>query len=750
MKFRKIFLILIILLLAISLFACTPKGNNTVTNGKKDAVPVLKDLVDYSKDAKYFRDFTKHTYVNTDQQRTLLANNIAERAQKDDLSIPLKIYVASQPDEIIDNMREAGLTLDEMKACVQYLVGQDNPEDIQSIVDNGTWQDNDGWSFFDDWDYYDKLRDRADATGENVDSDNSMRQRRKMMRQVFEIGLTGDAFARLVYEELGYAYTVTNAMYIDFVKDRTDLVDYAYEDYVMDELSFDTLVYFNAFNDFSKNVAKTVQLYGYYYDYNKKSYDSTTDAEFNKQLEFSHLEYYSPSQWKEYLQLQRDSYTEAYRYSYAFYKSFYTVHFDFQALIEKYDMQIFDLDPATPDERVTYSSEMKKGMEEGFEQQLIMSDLLYLYSLKEQAMTDYNNANTAYQQSKGVESIRNEERAEKEFLYNMEQLKIVDYLMDEMSNNELSKVLKYQIYSYSGDMIRNIQSERKDVVLDKVEQDKLVLNENYQTEFDRLNVSMGRTTAIVNQLKQTYSEARPSNQIQSAGGVAWDAIEGEVEAALKHDYDIYEDGEAKKEAFDNLIIKKKKVNADGSPYVEGEPDVLVREEYDTSHNISLFLNNHDKVLRYAIGQVEIKLYGSPKVQSGQTYNIAQNGNGIYVCGNDFVGRTMPDSAVPNSYSYEIDSFTFESGLTIPEGADDFGDALILSKSADRISMDHERYQESVSSALKRYIKYEFEGWYIDSELKFRVSEKEKIKYDLYLYPGYTVTVQSDPFPGQDP
>ena len=66
---------------------------------------------------------------------------------------------------------------------------------------------------FDDWDYYEALRDRADESSEDKDSDNVLRQRRKMMKQIYSIGLSGDEFCRLVYEMLTYALEITESMH---------------------------------------------------------------------------------------------------------------------------------------------------------------------------------------------------------------------------------------------------------------------------------------------------------------------------------------------------------------------------------------------------------------------------------------------------------------------------------------------------------------------------------------------------------
>lgn len=740
MKLRRILFVLMAILLVMALFAC----NTTKvppTNGGDEKVPTLADLPDYSSEARYY-NVQNVTYHNTEQQESLLETRMEERRTRDDLSVPLKIFIECDASEIILAMGRAGLNYEKMNKTVNYLAGQESPIDMQSLVASGVWEDNDDWSFFDDWEYYEELKKVADDSTNNNDSDNAMRQRRKIMRQIFKIGMTGDEFARLVYEELTYAYSITrNKMLL--AHNAANGTNYEYDEYVKKELSYDTLVYFKAFDDFSKaSKAKTVQLYGYYYNYNKKAYDTTDDATFEKELMYSHKKTFKTSEWFDYLQIQRNNYINSYRYTAEFYKKFYQVHFQFQELIEDYDIIVYEIPSARTDEALKYSREMQRGMEVGFAQQLTLTDHLYIYSKNEKAMTDYNDARSNFEIAK--EGTNKPQRDEREYLYNIEQLKMVDYVLTKMNNNQLTPVLRYQILSYSAEMIRNIQSERKTVVLDTVEMNNLQMDLDYQQKYDDLSVKIGRTNAIVAQLDRSYSNAAPESQYTKANGAPWDGIRTEVKAALSHDYSQYSDGTKKKEALDNLIIKKKTVNPDGSDFREGiDNHALAREEYDTSHNISRFLHDHDVVLRYAIGQVEIELSNVPTKASSTTFNL-QLQTGDFTCGNDGKNRNMPNGAPPTSHPNPLASVTFSSGMTLTEGLKDVNKVAFLTNNASLVALDNETYTDAITAA-KRYYKYTFEGWYIDKELKYKVREDEKIKYDLYLYPGYSVKVQTEPY-----
>lgn len=745
MKFKRLLILILALLAVIGLVACdTPSNGGKTTT--EEPVPTLDDLIDYSSNTKYY-NVTPVTYSNTQQQKNLLQERIDDKSEDEDPSVPVKIFINSSPDEIIDAMSQAGLSFDKMDKTVKYLAGaEDEAVDLDAIaVPNGNWVDDDDWSFFDDWDYYERLEDLADASDStDKDSDNFQRQKRKMMRQVFEIGLTGDEFARLVYEELKYAQTVSHDMHLG----NTELQSKQYDDFVKAELSFDTLVYFKAFDEFSVSKAKTVQLYGYYYDYDKKAYDSTDDATFEKQLQYSHQNIFTDPEFLDYIDIQRKSYVNSYRYKDSFYRKFYDVHFQFQGLLEGYDISVYDISSAiTADSALRYSTEMKRGMDAGFTQQLILTDHLYNYSANNTVMKAYNSANTAYERVKdGAVNLRDE----KEMLLNIEQLKIVDYILTKMNDQQLSKVLQYHIMSYSGDMIRNIQSEQKDRKLEEVTLDGIDDNIINEPAIKASTVKIGRTSAIIAQLRNSYSEAAPESQFSTATGTNWKGIRPEVKAALDHNYNQYADGTKKKEAFDDMLIKKKWDcgGANDDDCKLGNGHLTCNEDYDETHQISRFLKNHETVLRYTIGQVEVSLASIPgkHAEANTSYNLNKNpinnAIGTYANGNDLEGRNMPDGAVSLSYVNTLDSLNFESGLTLREAMDENNDTKnFLTANAGKVALAEQTYQGG-SGPLNRKYKYTFEGWYIDMELKYKIDENEKVKYDMRLYPGYSVQVSN--------
>ena len=119
--------------------------------------------------------------------------------------------------------------------------------------------------------------------------------------------------------------------------------------------------------------------------------------------------------------------------------------------------------------------------------------------------------------------------------------------MENMSNTELSGVLKYQIKSYSGDMLRNIQSEKKEVVLEIVDREALdPLAGDYDDLLKASQIKEGRTNAIIAQLIRNYSEAGIQSQFTSANSAPWKNMHTEIKAALEHDYNQYANGTARK------------------------------------------------------------------------------------------------------------------------------------------------------------------------------------------------------------
>lgn len=751
MKVRRVLVAVIAVVLVLLLFACGTKPNPNPGPGPNNGDPVrptpLADLPDYSSASQYYNvSDTYSSYGDIDVQTALLDARRTEQADKEDPSVPVKIFLGSDSTEIIKRMGKAALSKQEMIDTVAYLAGNSDASADVTAVDGAEWKKGEGWSFFDDVDYLENLRDLNDDTKnksdtvKNKNSDNASWQQRKIMGKIFEIGMSGDTFARLAIEMILYSEEIANAEKVAAGGSYTS--DANYDNFVKNEYSYDTLVYFKAFDEFynnGQNRSKTVQLYGYYYLYDKGSYDSLTEAEFEKQLRYGHLSIFTDAEFLDYLSIERKVYANAYRYkadnNSNFYPKFYMQHFAFQSGIEKFDMEVYGIDTPTSAQSLTYSSEMRLAMSNGFKEQLVMSDWLYVYSMDETAMKAYNTANTNYENSRNEIQTTKDLR---EFEFNMEQMKIVNFILGKMTAAELTGTLKYQIRSYSGNMLRSIQSERKGSVLDILDASKLD-DVTDAVEKSDLEYAGGRKLAWVAQIQNTYGDANITQQMKDAESHSWAGIHTEVKYVL--DYDYTGNGTQKKEAFEDNLIKKNwscgGTDKECKDKVGQYGHVNCTETYDTNHKISRFLNSHEKVFLYATGQVTIDLSSSATngkqytgeftgSKAGTTYTVGREGN-IYTTAWSKQGKA--------SFGESYDSVSFESGLTLQEGLADANEKNFL-VAGDKVKVAS--YTEGVLTYT-----YTFVGWFIDTQLKYMIDKDgEEIKYDAILYPGYTLVVTS--------
>lgn len=784
MRSKKSLTILAALLVAImmlTLAACNNDtdlnkggGGKTPTTSTGTRPKVLADLVDYSLEAKYYNVAdTNSTFGETQTQRTLLQTRI-EGEKKDeagndiafeDMSVPVKIFTNSAPETIITKMGVAGMTKDHMIATVNYLAGNTQNQNFSNVQSGGAFLAGEGWSFFDDSDYLEKLNEIADDDSTAPDSerdtndDNVQRQRRKIMKKVFAIGMSGDEFARFVIEELLYAQEITHSM--------NDLGDSNYDKYVKEQLSYDTLVYFKSFNEFyseGTQKPKTVQLYGYYYNYNQAAYNNLSDDEFEKQLRYSHMKTFSDTEWLENLALQRKEYEGSYRYDAKFYQTFYNVHLQFQSMKENHDRAVYGIDYPNTDHKLTSSSEARYGLNAGFAQQLTMTDIMYEYSMNESAMKAYNAANTTYENKKNSTTIDEKEKDEAEWKYDLERMKMVDYILSNMNNTELSKVLVYQIYTYSADLLGDIQTERKNYVLDGVDLNKATASSD-ANGVKKYTLSIGKGKAIEAQIARAYASAGISNQIKTAQETAndWDERRAEVKEVLNMDnYNGLADGTAKLEKLENLVVKKVwdcgSTDDNVCPDHPGLGHIGEEKTYATDHAISRFLSNHEDVLLHMAGQVKVELARTPAdFTTGAPANtndpITITYYSLSTAGSYCVGvPTRPESQTTGieitaamignkNYLASTENITFSSGDTLAQGRIDadelnFGDG----SGSEDVNIRNKVVNELGTTGRKATCTYTFVGYFLDKDLKYIVDPEEAIEHDLLLYPGYDVVV----------
>lgn len=755
---KKVLIILIALMLSLALFACN--GDKDKDKNGEDlprVMPVLADLTDYGSSTNYY-NVTTITYNATvrAEQEAELARAIEEEndeylqgdgeSQADweqrlfDRSTVSRIFGASTPAGIIDSMAKAALPQAKMVKTVAYLAGEEGSGAYNPATS----------SFIDDLDKLDELKDIADnATGnaKNNADDNVRRQERLIMGKVFAIGMTGDEFGRVGMEGILYAQQVVQGM--------ADAEDMSFDEFSKDKVvglkDYDFLVYVKSFNDIYANgnsKDKIVQLYGYYYDYNKKGYDTLSDADFEKQLEYSHKDVFTAAEWSDNLRIRKLNYKEAYRYSHQFYKKMNAAQMAFKARQEIHDVAVYGISntSAAPYNGDTYSSQMLQA-DNFLQYQLEMTDLLYFYAEDREGndtpeIMAYNTANTAYQNALAANNDNKDAPgvAIPRLKYEYAQLEIADYLMAEMNNTSLTGVLKFQIYSYSADAIEMKQSYRKEFVLFNEEikipegngftnidntfgyapGDNFTYGVPAGYEFDSVKQeAMGRNEAIQLNLDRNYGTANVSQQLTKANTAAWDTIRQEVKDTLNEPYNYSlsgQDAQDELKKFQDLLIKK---NYDKDPVTGAD---LSTWTYNTNHETSRLLDNHSEIFRYAMSEIEVTFRQPKPAAEYKMGSIDEN--------QEYLARALGASNLPSTYTgefrkkgeYEKDETISLADLITGPG---IGNALVT--------------EGSGSQSQKQYTYvFIFEGWYLDRALKYRFIEGTELETDLVLYPGYIV------------
>ena len=777
MKVAKVVLsVLIVAAVVFGMVACTdntgggPGGDPTTpgTTLTPNSITYIKDITNYGQEARYYAAAAV-TYADTTAERAKLQTRIDEKKADlesgDDTSSITKIFAHSTADGIINTMSKAALPADKMTKTIDYLAGEETVTDdiIQAKVDNGTFSATTGWSFFDDWTYYEKLQDRADATGStDNDQDNVKRQYRNILGKVFAIGMSGDEFARLATYMLAYATDVVESADMAGATLTVDGTLNAFDTYCQENLDYETLVYLRAFNDYYKmdgsgtGLSDCVELYGYYYEYNKTNYDSQSDEDFEKQLKYSHQETFTDSEWEDYVRIQRTSYTSAYRYSNTFYTTFYNKHFTFQEKVENHELTVYGMSKW---QNKSYTEEMRNAVRNnGMDGQLNFTDWLWCYSGDSTVMKEYNQANTAYQNGKNGSD---EQAKEGEFRYNMEQLKMINYILTNMSATNLGRTLHFQVYSYSGEVVSNATSYQKDAILvgvgKKEPADVTSLEAGLPAE-DEVEYVQGKINVIIDQLAKTYSTVNVDAKANSAASQPWKAMQGEVQTAIDYDYDTLETWAAKVQRMEDLVVKRKysceAAIDEPCKLTPNEGHVNCTKEYDDKHNISKFVMNYETVLMYMAGQARILFQSTVEGVNTEDNNykitkyldseLPATWEPGYNSDRTFINLTEvsydSNADKDNALSREI---TISSGKTFAEAIENASaeDKGWWEKSSKKIEKKPAEIEEKYSGNRKSVFKYDytFKNWYLDEELKYEFNENDKISFDLKLYAGYIVT-----------
>lgn len=760
---KKLAAALIMVAVVFGAVACKPKPKDPVVIGEDitpNSIVKLAAITNYGQESRYTSP-SRITYASTTAEEAKLSARIEEKkvdAAKADASSIIKIFANSEANLIIDAMSRAALPADKMTKTVDYLAGEESVSEgmIQERVNTGTFAATTGWSFFDDWSYYEKLQDRADATNStNNDADNVKRQYRNILGKVFAIGMSGDEFARVATYELVYATTVVQTMANGAeLSIESTLSDF--DEYCKNELDYETVVYLRAFNDYynggaGSGLADCVELYGYYYEYNRTNYNSQSDADFESQLKYSHLKVFTDAEWLDYVRIQRASYVNAYRYDDKFYDTFYNKHFSFQEKIEKHELTIYEMSRW---QGKSYTEEMRQATRNnGIEGQMNFTDWLWCYAGSNETMTEYNKANTLYENGKN--SSAEAEDAGK-FAYEIEQLKMANYILKNMSATNLGRTLRFQVYSYSGDYVRSAQTYQKDstLVIDgKVTPEDTIKLVDGLNDSEKINYATGKISVILTQMRDTYISAGVDSRANSAASQPWSSMQAEIQAALDYDYSGFSTSAEKVERLEDLVVKRKwSCGAAIDEDCKSDPNtphVKCTKEYDEKHNISKFVMNYEPILRYMGGMVNISFQGHVDADNSKpnNYVIEVYSPNVPITLTAGYKGTLDGTNLTDALAFrEIRAVSATAGETFAdsiEGEDQKwwtagGTAPVGSKPKKATSTRTETNQSNQQTSQYTYV-YSFSGWYLDKNLKYKFDEGDKLKCDLILYVGYDVT-----------
>ena len=763
-----------------------------------------------------------YTAQSCTTQLTKLQDRIDQKHEdvinRDSTSSFVKIFAMSTAEELLEQMAEAALSFEEMDRVVNYLAGTVDADLSEYIVEeaNGTWSGvftdgstgwrdktdgsgkafNNGWSFFDDWEMYDRLKTFADdenCDNKDLASDNAAWHYRSILAKVYtEVKLDGDAAARMAVYMLDYGVEIvenkSNGLAEDAIVDSGGETTYGQFAVYCKKLpndtdpfsglaDYETLSYLLAFNKYyasGDGLQDCVTLYGYYYDYNKTYYNESLADEdtYAKQLKYEKMEIFTNEEWLDYVSIQRHNYIKAYRYDVDFYNDFYDNHFEFQSIIELYDEDVYAMNSVATELALTragttYTEQMKKAVTissdalNGLEGQLAMSDWMWCYAGSEDNMKSYNEANTKYQEGKEGSS---EEEYEGRFYYELEELKIINYLFNNMTDNELSSALYYQVYAYSASMVNIIQNDLKDIVYIR---DELENGAHYTQIAKNLNdgqedeYAIGKISVLYEQGRSSWYKTGVSNLASNAKSQNWADMETEIKVALEYDYmnmEIIKKSETWKERverLEDLVIAKQysccgqrvseaDVTKCDTGHVENADGTMATKDYATDHTISQFVSAYEKVLYHIAGQATVS-FQKGTTKSGNAfsgYATAQNENSTWIAGYNGTIKDLISIASENMTYTEDEAFTISSGEDFIESIDGENKDWWLARKEP--GDDGNKYGPFINSeihggtTLQYKYTYTFKGWYLDKECRYEFSDEDEVQTNLIVYAGYDV------------
>ncbi len=829
---KKILVLLLSIAMLCGIVACGkitgPGGGDDITTTKpsqtgkySNVLAELGDLPNYGTNSYANADPIKYSnygtelkdlsdkILDTQEDNTSEAGNyLWDEADYDDsVSTVTRIFCYANAQEIIDYMALASVDQDKMSACVEYIARDDADTEYNLVVGVG--------SAIQDYNEYDELYTAYEDDEDPDTYDLLQLKKRKIIAEVTTIfGGEGAQFARAAIQELAYAQTIVVDVMMpleDAYKNNTISND-DYKEYFKNELfDYDTLVYFLSYNektgfnptDSDRSISEKnemTELFGYYYHYEKNDYEvfprdeDGNDTEYKEYLRLSHLTTLSEKDALAYNEMQMRSYEEGYRYSYDFYDIYYSLHFDFQEVQEKYDREIFvggsnattfgyaktdynfsdGIGYALGNKTTEYSTEMELGLNAGMNSTLMLSDANWVYTSNTVNVKTMNERNTAWNKLSETEQNANKNKIyqvllEREQLiaqhfamtFDTTALKITTDREKKVNNANLDEALQYQIYNASADYIRAIQSFKKEDVLLQAEYDRMVARGASDEELADKQEEIGRNIALYMNMGENYSDSAFAEQLGYNNN--WDAIKVDITDGIstEKDYQSYSDAHSGTkgdkqvdEYFEDKLIKKTVTGGD-------EHGVGSEEKYDTDHDLSRLISNHQATIYHMYGIInveykeakyskreydiedigEIKANSTTEFVKSDTYENAMYSDDPY----KGYGELSANNVIVNSYTsntFKSEEFDTDEEITLATWESNKWNGTYIGDTDKGDVKTFTVTQKNKAGAIQGEYTYylEFIGWYIDKANLYPAEADTTYDYDIRLYAGYRVTI----------
>ena len=548
------------------------------------------------------------------------------------------------------------------------------------------------------------------------------------------------------------------------------------------------------------NMAEPMTLFGYHYQFRHRDYDfydtdetytfrnatSIVDGSQNLSmyeyfLKLGHESYFASSGTGanvrissedekyalDYRRIDRDHYEQAYRYTTACLTKYYEAQLDFQVFQERMDVDLYvggDNGKGTvlykqgigyakqePDQNYiqgdtkTYSEEMYNALGSNgsaLDSNLKISDVNWEYTADDTITKRFNLVSARWLSIEDKATFTSQEKLLK-VEYEIELLKSQDNTLNHgyMKDSDFTHALQYEIYSYSADSVRGIQQNKKNNVIyaKDAARMKAVVNsaiDGYDTALAELEENVGRNRAEFANLDRNYADSNVTSEINLSGSADWAGVRSNVAETLKEDYAGYvaKGGNDVDEHFEKTLIKQiyvcKSSATDAGQRGGTEDHCLVNggnnhspyceEDYDTTWALSRLANNHETSLRYMYGQSEVT-FARMDIEALEDATIAGNkfnaGSKYFIIEGNSVNTATVDT------DEEI-STVLGDGKTwknLPKYGSDDGDKFT-------ITVNNVTYN------------VEFDGWFVDPELKYEVLYDEEYNYDIVVYPAYSIRI----------